>query len=244
MIKKTLQLLSQYWWGLIVAYFSVSVTIFALIWTIAEPLGIPEVFDFPPSFMRSRAFYHIFLALFISAIVTLVLELYVRRTGWPTSHDPTKPVRENLSHQDVHKGLLILVEDAKAFQPDFIYGINRGGAIVGGYIAKMLDIPGIYLLTVNSDLPSDQRVIEHRDDGLQIHGRVLLVDDAKRKGEHMREAVDYLSRQYSGITLRRQVLLEMSVPHYGPERTKFRSIPVERTAFFTNDISVRLPWDP
>ena len=155
-----------------------------------------------------------------------------------------KPTEKNsLSQEEVMQGLEVLIEDARHFQPMYILGINRGGAIVGGCIAKRLNIPYIYLLIVNCDLPDGERVIENRIPMDKLEGRILLVDDAKRKGEHMREATQYLQQKYPQIILRRQVLLEMQIKHAGPEKVSFLAPPVERAAFFTGDGSVILPWD-
>jgi hypothetical protein len=92
-----------------------------------------------------------------------------------------------LTYLDVQAGLAALIEDARMFAPDCVVGINRGGAIVGGCIAKQLGIGKLSLLSVNCDLKPV--VTEHRSARLPLTGRILLVDDALRKGEHMRASV-------------------------------------------------------
>jgi hypoxanthine phosphoribosyltransferase len=137
------------------------------------------------------------------------------------------------------------LKDARTFRPSTIFGINRGGAIVGGIIAKGLPLPGLTLLMVNADLPQGLRVVEHRSSTEPLHGRALLVDDAKYKGEHMREATDYLLGTYPGLTLRRSILLEVHASrHRGPEQLTFQNVPVEKAAFYSRDVDVFLPWDP
>jgi hypoxanthine phosphoribosyltransferase len=160
-------------------------------------------------------------------------------------HNPELPIESSaLSFEDLKRGFGDLTKDAEAFNPDYIYGINRGGALVGGFIAKQLRIPQIYLLTINCDQVVGQRVVEHRKDRKRIRGRILLVDDAKRKGEHMREAYEYLSANYKDIQIRRLVLLELrGLPHHGPEQSTFISPMVERSAYFTFNSATCLPWD-
>jgi hypoxanthine phosphoribosyltransferase len=226
----------------------VSSAMYGLLWTIVAPLGIPNTIENPPSVMKSRAFFHVLLTLLAGAYVTLLIDLILRRKNWSRmhgTHDPTLPVgKEGLSLDDIRTAIEILSTDAQAFAPDFIYGINRGGAIVGGFIAKQLKIPHVYLLTVNCDRSPEHRVVEHRAHRKPPSGKVLLVDDAKRKGEHMREAAAFLTSRYKGIALRRVAVLELRVPHQGPEKTVFRDDQIDRSAFFTNDASVMLPWDP
>jgi len=159
-------------------------------------------------------------------------------------HDPAKPVSGGrLSYPDVQRGLGLLLDDARQFKPDLIMGINRGGAIVGSCLAKQMNIPWVYLLSVNCDNPGPTRVVENRADRSPLRGKVLLVDDALRKGEHMREATEYLRRKYPGIEIRRMVLLKMTIPHLGAEQQTFRNVTVEKAAFETHDASVLLPWD-
>jgi hypoxanthine phosphoribosyltransferase len=150
---------------------------------------------------------------------------------------------KSLSYADVQRGIGLLVADARQFGPDIILGINRGGAIVGGCIAKGLGLPWVYLLHVDCDRDLGGRVMENRLSESPLEGRVLLVDDAMRKGEHMREASEYILKKYSGVVLRRSVLLKMAVPHLGAERKTFRNESVDKAAFETENASLVLPWD-
>jgi hypoxanthine phosphoribosyltransferase len=158
-------------------------------------------------------------------------------------HDPKELVAgANLSYADVERGIRLLSEDARLYRPTVIIGINRGGAIVAGLLAKQLGLPTIEVMAVNCDRPIGSRVAESRL-GADVQGRILLVDDAARKGEHMREATAYLAQNYPDVGLRRSVLLKMVVPHQGPEREMFQTVPIEKAAFETHDASVALPWD-
>lgn len=189
----------------------------------------------------------------IGAIVAIVMGVaaflkYLR--PWLRRHiirvdlqDPRKPVtKERLSWGDVSKGITnILLPYAKSFKPDVIFGINRGGAIVGGIIAKKLNIPQVFILDINFDRPTI--LIEQRQDRALLGSRILLVDDALRTGAHMRAAGEYLRNQYKNIELRRMVILCLMIEEIGPERVP-RIPSVECYAFFTHDGRVKLPWDP
>lgn len=187
----------------------------------------------------------------ISGLITIALGL-VAVYGWVRSHafiirvhNPQQAVSgDALTILDVSRAMERLAEDARAFGPDHIVGINRGGTIVGGWLAKKIDleIPTIYV--VNSDEPPGKRVIPQVSrTAADLSGKIYLVDDAQRKGEHMREARNYLMARYPNAQVRRAVLLQMSVPHAGPEAVAFRSTPCEFTGFFTSDAAVVLPWD-
>ncbi len=159
-------------------------------------------------------------------------------------HDPLKPVKKNdLSIVDVYRAMKRLVEDARAYAPDHIIAINRGGAIVGGWLAKRLGLQAPIIYVVNSDEPPGKRVMPQSARAVGLSGKIYIVDDAQRKGEHMREAVNYLRSRYSDTQIRRAVLLQMTVPHTGPEAVTFRATPCDFAGFSTFDATVVLPWD-
>lgn len=159
-------------------------------------------------------------------------------------HDPQKNVeQDNLSVIDIARAMKRMAEDAERYKPDYIVGINRGGAIVGGWLAKQLEMEAPILLIVNSDEPQARRVTARLGRNGQLTGKIYLVDDAQRKGEHMREAAEYLSSKHSGVMVRRAVLLQMDVTHQGPEAVAFRAPRSEFVGFLTTNGSIALPWD-
>lgn len=154
--------------------------------------------------------------------------------------------KDRLSFEDAKLGIDILSEDALRYKPDFIFGINRGGAIVGGMIAKKQKKSLVYILEVNFDKDRKKRVIEHRlgdDIPIQSRIKILLVDDAFRVGGHMSLASDYLKLKYPNAEIRRVVLLEIKFSTIGPEISARKPVPIECSAFFTHDGRVKSPWD-
>lgn len=157
--------------------------------------------------------------------------------------DPSRPVKRTLSVLDVEAGIDVLVAYANEFDPDYVYGINRGGGIVGSWIAKKIGLPFIHLCAVNCDYSLAHRVMEDGPESIPLGSKILLVDDAKRKGEHMREALVYLRRKFPHAEIRRVVMLEMHIPNPGPESDRYKQPPAECAAFKTFDARVLLPWD-
>jgi len=159
-------------------------------------------------------------------------------------HDPHKNVeQDNLSVIDVARAMKGMAEDAGRYKPDYIVGINRGGAIVGGWLAKQLQMEAPILLTVNADEPQGRRVVARLGRSGQLAGKIYLVDDAQRKGEHMREAMAYLNARHPGVEIRRAVVLQMDLSHQGPEAVAFRATRSEFVGFLTTNGNVALPWD-
>jgi hypoxanthine-guanine phosphoribosyltransferase len=159
-------------------------------------------------------------------------------------HDPEKPVdRGDLSILDVLRAMRRLADDARRYNADQIVAINRGGSIVGGWLAKRLGLKAPIIFVVNSDWPPGQRVVPQVDREIEFGGKVYLVDDVQRKGEHMREAVQYLRTHCPRAEIRRAVLLQMDVPHAGPETVTFMNAPCDFRGFYTYSAKVSLPWD-
>jgi hypothetical protein len=159
-------------------------------------------------------------------------------------HDPAKPVESgDLSILDILRAMQRIADDARRYNAEQIVAINRGGAIVGGWLAKRLGLEAPIIFVVNSDEPPERRVIPQMNSQVQLAGKVYLVDDAQRKGEHMREAVQYIRSHYPQVEIRRAVLLQMDVPHTGPEIVAFKANPCDFKGFFTSSAKVALPWD-
>lgn len=83
-IYKAGRWLRRHWLGLAVAYILVFIGVYLTLWTLIEPLGIPDVVD-PhrlSSILKYRGCAHVALTLLIGAHITLFLELAFRRATW------------------------------------------------------------------------------------------------------------------------------------------------------------------
>jgi hypothetical protein len=80
-LSRAKQWLNKKWWGLIPAYLIICFVVFGGLWLIAETMDIPRELDPLPDFMKDRRFYHLILTPLIGALVTLFLDLILRRSS-------------------------------------------------------------------------------------------------------------------------------------------------------------------
>lgn len=86
MISSVMEWLRKKWWGLLVAYALVVAGCYSAIWTVIEPLGIPDTLECPlwPVLIK-RSTYHIAASVFIGSHLTLILILLVRKRDLATA---------------------------------------------------------------------------------------------------------------------------------------------------------------
>jgi hypothetical protein len=77
MITKAREWLQKHWYGILVAYGLVCAVLYTTMWTIAEPLDVPR--EFALSRPVPRWFIHILLTILLGAIITIILDLLVKR---------------------------------------------------------------------------------------------------------------------------------------------------------------------
>lgn len=156
--------------------------------------------------------------------------------------NPAKPVLKNvLTYDDVHQGIELLLAQARVFNPDYIYAINRGGAIVGGMLAKRLDMPLVYILEVRKD--AKPQVVDHGKPAQGLKDRrILLVDDSVRTGTRMELASRYILKHIEKKNLMKMALLNVSIEHPGRLTAEYQPV-VDKYAYFTHSGKVFLPWD-
>src|SRR5688572_25414569 len=131
MIKNALEWLQKYWWGLIVAYFTVFMASYLAVWALIEPLNIPDTIDNFPSFAHSRVFLHLIIAFIVAAYITLALNVYFRRNQW-IQMDANSGVMspESLKYHQLLKvirRIAYLQEDFSVDQWQIIYSIDEAG---------------------------------------------------------------------------------------------------------------------
>lgn len=160
-----------------------------------------------------------------------------------TAADDHVYVSEGLTYADIPRGIEILSEYAKKFKPDFIFGINRGGAIVGGLLAKKLNKSYITLLSVVKGHGKTHVTEQRHDAAAPLYGKILLVDDMGKTGDHMNLAYQHLCDNYPSVKISRVVMLRMETHAQGPEPEHERRPQFEKYAFLTHNSRVLLPWD-
>jgi hypoxanthine phosphoribosyltransferase len=183
----------------------------------------------------------------IIAVITFVFALWkwfrpiLSRLLSATPLDPQKPVeRAQLSYIDVQKGVNVLAERIGSAPPDVILGIDRGGAIVGGILAKRLRVPICLIPRCGKDLKSfDFSALKK-----ELKGQVVLVvDDACRTGTTLEHVVPKTRQKLPRKTIKAAVLLTTRFTP-GPGRKPETGLSlVDYYAYFSYKVNVKLPWD-
>lgn len=70
------------WWGILIAYAVLVTAAYLAIWAAIEPLSLPDTFQGAPWPINARWFYHVTLAIFAGAHLTLFIDLWLRRGVW------------------------------------------------------------------------------------------------------------------------------------------------------------------
>lgn len=137
---------------------------------------------------------------------------------------------------------------AQHFHPDLVIGIDRGGSIVAGVLAKHLGIPSSTIASSTRwTISSPEGSL---DDGIKDQRssrRVVVVDDACRFGNTMRTAIEVLQRQCPSAEIKTAVILNLnvlSVGPSGPNRLGSGKPNPDYYYYWTKRVDVRLPWDP
>lgn len=163
---------------------------------------------------------------------------YVRRRVFRPL-DPSKPVdRDALRYTDVSNGVDLLADKLRPKSPDVVLAVDRGGAIVGGLLAKALNLPIRSLSRVDQenrfqyDFPASD--IDDRT--------VLLVDDASRTGHSLREACRYVDGNFSPDDVIVVVLIVTATEWRGHDAPSPLQL-VDYHAYSTRRTDVALPWD-
>jgi adenine/guanine phosphoribosyltransferase-like PRPP-binding protein len=136
-----------------------------------------------------------------------------------------------IGYLEVHNGLIFLAKKALLYAPDYLIGINRGGAILGGMIGKRL---GMMVRCIElTHRPEDSPSLPI-DDSLLPGKRVLLVDDRLHTGINMAKAIDFL--------LERKAVL-FSMVFAIPQGWKRNGFPCEY-AYKVTGSDLPFPWEP
>lgn len=161
------------------------------------------------------------------ALIYLRYKMIVGKSRWPI-------VKRPFSYYGVKLGINHLLEAVHLFGPNYVVGINRGGAIVGGILCKHI---GSHAYV---------HIIQVRDDGVIVGAehikaacaererRVLLVDDRSNSGLHLKLASDYLRPHCT--ELRTMVFAHTTNP-------KIADMHLDHYAYIVRP-GVALPWEP
>jgi hypoxanthine phosphoribosyltransferase len=167
-----------------------------------------------------------------------------------TLYSVAVPVREwvirkitgQYTWRDVGNGIRKLTQRAREIHPDYVFGIDRGGAIVGGMIVKKLGLKGLLVNILEVSKSASAQPVEHRADHANLAGKtILLVDDATHTHANMDKAYAYLTQQYPSSKVYPLVLVDSLEKPVGHE--KVEHVKIDYSAFKTKRVDARLPWD-
>jgi len=193
--------------------------------------------------MKVNDFIYQYIAT-IAAVLTILLFMVALwhwlRSLWERlflAKPRDKKVREDFTYHDVIVGTSYLVARAKAFVPDFIIGINRGGLIVGGIIAKHLEKLTHSIIVERNIREFEVNIAESaaflKDSAALKDKKVLLVDDRLNSGNHMETAYEFLRERSCDVRKLVFAWVDHPSPKTTPDVWAYRAISEELT----------LPWE-
>jgi hypoxanthine phosphoribosyltransferase len=181
------------------------------------------------------------ITLFLFVVALYGFAQYRRRIKIVVLQDLDKPLAHDLKYEEISSAVNRLVEDARSWGPDCIIGVNRGGAIVGGLVAKHFSGLIVSVIDVDISSPTNPRFTVHRAQGSPLPNRILLVDDAYHTGFHMKAAYDHLKTLYPLADFRRVVLMQVEGSRPTPHPTTMAN--ADFRACWTHRSNAKLPWD-
>jgi adenine/guanine phosphoribosyltransferase-like PRPP-binding protein len=142
---------------------------------------------------------------------------------------------KDISLNELSEGIKQLIEYTHNLNPDYIVGLNRGGVLVGAYIALATTLPSkkfgrccIYFENQNSIIECEIG---------KISGTVLLVDDITRTGRTVSEAIKYLQKSNKNIKVHVATIVAVTT-----DKNKRIIDSVDFCAIGVENSEIKLPW--
>jgi hypoxanthine phosphoribosyltransferase len=132
-----------------------------------------------------------------------------------------------------------VLEKLAEWTPDMIIGINRGGAIFGGMLAKLIPLRyiGVIAYVVSPTAAAFRQVQAPDLSAVPEGGQILIVDEAHRSGHHMHHAVCDVRRLRPDVEVKTAVIAKADArPEDG--------IPDPDQCAFRVSGNACMPWDP
>ena len=144
---------------------------------------------------------------------------------------------DRLSISDTNIAVRKLVDFAIHKNPDFIIGMNRGGVLVGAYMALSTGVPSkrFYRCCVTN---STSTGIDIDCDIKELYGKVILVDSIVRSGYTMDEVTKRILQDNNKID---KIFTTAIVTTVSKENQPVYS-PISFYAFSTKNSLLQLPW--
>lgn len=162
-----------------------------------------------------------------------------RRGPPPPTPLDTIPIEKSPSWEEVYKGVRKLSEKIEGeYKPDLIVAISSGGAIIGGMLSRLLDVPIAQITRSNPRLEETKpanSTTTFLPDMIMRGKKILLVDDLVRSGMTLHayyKEIEGRGINPSGI---KSACLVLSGEHWlkRPDFCTYRA----------RKVDLRMPWD-
>jgi len=159
--------------------------------------------------------------------------------AWPPEESVTK---EALTYTDITHAVSSLAETIRTPIPDLLVGVDRGGAVVAGLLAKKLRHirPNLPIAVMHRHYAGGEDY--HFEAPSDVQGkRVCVVDDAFRTGESMVKARECLEKGGANVVATAVlVMVSDAKAHAGFVAKVIEGV---RSVYHTSNSKIGLPWD-
>ncbi len=206
-----------------------------------SPLFLPLLFGLV--LLIAAALFYLYLRRTILSPSSLVCQPSKQFPGGPLvpgREGPELIDDKKLSPAKAIQGLNALSDYAAQAGIEKIIGINRGGILVGAYVALRLRIKNKDLLRCSVPLPRDIPVQDGGDNcsftAEDLKGKILVVDDVCRTGKTLEKAMSFLGQKI-GKDFVKVATLVSTIDDDGPGYDR-----VNYYAFATQAREILMPW--
>lgn len=168
---------------------------------------------------------------------------YIRRRRGsespPTTPLNITPIEKSPSWEEVYKGVRELSEKIEQeYKPDLVIAISSGGAIVGGMLSRLLDVPITQITRSNPRLEEtkpDDSITTFLPDMILGEKKILLVDDVVRSGWTLNKCYNEIEERRINPSAIKSACLVISGEHWlrKPDFCIYRA----------SKVDIRMPWD-
>ena len=135
---------------------------------------------------------------------------------------------------ELRTGMRKLKEYCNDIKPDYVIGLNRGGVMIGAFLALSMEVPSEKFLrccvidknNVTADFGSEK-----------LSGKVVIIDDIARSGTTLDSATDHLVKLYPDVIFYPATIFSV-VDENGEALSKSLAFSV----FSTKNEKLTLPW--